>query len=105
MGFDLPPAGNQGHWGPVTATLDWCEENYVVSKYIAEWVNTWTNLNYLILCFLGIYNALHTYNSTGFIFSHLGMAVVGVGSFLFHMTLTYEMQLADELPMIYWYSD
>ncbi|XP_013916330.1 PREDICTED: alkaline ceramidase 3 [Thamnophis sirtalis] len=61
----MAPAGDRaGYWGPPTSTLDWCEENYVVSSYIAE-------------------------------FS------VGLGSWCFHMTLKYEMQLLDELPMIY----
>lgn len=27
--------------------------------------------------------------------------VVGIGSLFFHMTLRYEMQLLDELPMVY----
>ncbi|KAJ1920066.1 alkaline ceramidase ydc1 [Mycoemilia scoparia] len=36
-----------------------------------------------------------------FILCYLGMAMVGTGSWLFHMTLKYEWQLADELPMIY----
>jgi len=30
-----------------------------------------------------------------------GIVLVGIGSFLFHATLLYEAQLADELPMIY----
>ena len=30
-----------------------------------------------------------------------GFALVGLGSFIFHATLQYEAQLADELPMIY----
>ena len=30
-----------------------------------------------------------------------GLALVGIGSFAFHATLTYTAQLADELPMIY----
>ena len=30
-----------------------------------------------------------------------GFALVGAGSFVFHATLQYEAQLADELPMIY----
>ena len=32
---------------------------------------------------------------------HLGIALVGVGSFLFHGTLLYETQLMDELPMLF----
>ena len=30
-----------------------------------------------------------------------GFALVGIGSFIFHATLLYSAQLADELPMIY----
>lgn len=30
-----------------------------------------------------------------------GFAFVGLGSFIFHATLLYEAQLADELPMVY----
>lgn len=31
----MPPINN-GFWGEPTATIDWCEENYVYSYYIAE---------------------------------------------------------------------
>ena len=36
-----------------------------------------------------------------FALAHLGVALIGVGSALFHLTLKYTMQLADELPMLY----
>lgn len=29
-----------GFWGKVTSTLDWCEENYTTSFYIAEFCET-----------------------------------------------------------------
>lgn len=33
----MAPAGDrEGYWGPTTSTLDWCEENYAVTWYIAE---------------------------------------------------------------------
>ena len=31
----MAPAA-EGFWGSPTSTLDWCEANYVVSDYIAE---------------------------------------------------------------------
>ncbi|MBZ3884813.1 Alkaline ceramidase 3 [Sciurus carolinensis] len=51
-----PAADREGYWGPTTSTLDWCEENYFVTQYIAEFL-------------------------------------VGMGSWCFHMTLQYEMQV------------
>lgn len=29
-------APTDGYWGKVTSTIDWCEENYVVNRYVAE---------------------------------------------------------------------
>ena len=31
-----PAADREDYWGPTTSTLDWCEENYAVTWYIAE---------------------------------------------------------------------
>lgn len=31
-----PAADREGYWGSTTSTLDWCEENYAVTWYIAE---------------------------------------------------------------------
>lgn len=90
-----------GYWGTPTSTLDWCEENYVVSFYIAEFWNTVSNL---IMILPPIYGALQTLRSgleLRYVCSFLGLAAVGIGSWCFHMTLKYEMQLLDELPMIY----
>ena len=38
---------------------------------------------------------------TRFTVVYAGIALIGVGSFLFHATLQYQWQLLDELPMIY----
>lgn len=36
--FEMPPTTNiEGFWGKPTATIDWCERNYEVSFYVAEW--------------------------------------------------------------------
>lgn len=36
-GGAMAPAGDrEGYWGPTTSTLDWCEENYAVTLFIAE---------------------------------------------------------------------
>ncbi|XP_037543548.1 alkaline ceramidase 3 [Nematolebias whitei] len=96
-----PSADRQGLWGRPTSTLDWCEDNYVVSFYVAEFWNTVSNL---IMILPPIYGAVQTYwdgLEFRYICSFLGLLAVGVGSWCFHMTLLYEMQLLDELPMIY----
>jgi len=100
--------GAPGHWGNVTSTIDWCEHNYVHSDYVAEF---WNTISSVCVILAGLYNAHHCqtnrYESRLFYLS-LAIAVTGVGSVLFHATLKYEMQLLDELPMlwimcIWWY--
>ncbi|CCC68288.1 hypothetical protein NCAS_0B02040 [Naumovozyma castellii] len=95
------PEESTGYWGETTSTIDWCEQNYVVSPYIAEWANTISNISYLIAA---LYSTRSTYRNgleLRFYLIGAGYALVGVGSSLFHMTLQYRFQLLDELPMIY----
>ncbi|KAH6630639.1 ceramidase [Chaetomium sp. MPI-SDFR-AT-0129] len=90
-----------GFWGKQTSTLNWCEEDYNISFYCAEVVNTLTNLIFMWLGAKGLRDVFSYGHSRVFILAFLGYMVVGVGSMAFHTTLKYEMQLADELPMIY----
>ncbi|KAH9923668.1 alkaline phytoceramidase [Fomitopsis serialis] len=88
-------------WGPVTATLDWCEANYQFSNYIAEATNTFSNLCTVGLALWGLYQAYAQSLPPRYFIGQAGFALVGVGSMIFHATLLFEAQLADELPMIY----
>ncbi|XP_046575312.1 alkaline ceramidase 3-like [Haliotis rubra] len=94
-------APTDGYWGPVTSTLDWCEENYVVLPFIAEFWNTISNLMMIIPPLCGAVMAYRERLEARIIWCHLGLLVVGIGSWFFHMTLLYSMQLLDELPMIW----
>ena len=79
--------------------MDWCELNYAVTPFVAEWWNTTSSL---VILFLGLYGfAMHRQSSLGMRIAFLSMGMVGLGSVLFHGTLLFEMQLMDELPMMW----
>ncbi|CAI4054427.1 hypothetical protein SUVZ_16G2010 [Saccharomyces uvarum] len=99
--WPYPEAPIEGYWGKPTSLIDWCEENYVVSPYIAEWSNTFTNSIFLMTAFYSTYSAWRNKLETRFVLIGLGFSLVGIGSWLFHMTLQYRYQLLDELPMLY----
>ncbi|KAI9591055.1 ceramidase [Syncephalis fuscata] len=93
-------ATNHGYWGKRTANIEWCEENYAVCKYIAEFYNTTTNGLFILLALYGIYIAQKLKLEKRFALTFLSYMVIGIGSCGFHMTLLYELQLMDELPMV-----
>ncbi|KAJ1727839.1 hypothetical protein LPJ61_004367, partial [Coemansia biformis] len=76
-------------------------ENYVLCKYIAEFWNTSTNMAFFALALFGMWRVRAMKQEGRFLLCYVGMLVVGLGSWLFHMTLQYQWQLADELPMVY----
>ena len=47
-----------GYWENVTATIDWCEINYEVTYYVAEFWNTISNLVMILLPIYCIYWSL-----------------------------------------------
>lgn len=98
-----------GFWGKQTSTLNWCEEvgvylcthviqipsskltkslqDYNISFYCAEVVNTLTNLIFMWLGAKGLRDVFAYGHSRIFILAFLGYMVVGVGSMAFHATL------------------
>ncbi|KAF9454200.1 alkaline phytoceramidase [Macrolepiota fuliginosa MF-IS2] len=96
-----PWLNKTGYYGPVTSTLDWCEANYQFSPYIAEMANSLSNLYTIVVSVIGYLSVVKQGLPKRYILGYLGIGLVGIGSFLFHATLLYEAQLADELPMIY----
>ncbi|KAG9083143.1 hypothetical protein FRC07_014000, partial [Ceratobasidium sp. 392] len=98
-----------GAWGNHTATIDWCEDNYTHSHYIAEWYNTISNIPFIVLGLFGAYSALRTIpghkplpHGLRYAAANLGTMAIGLGSFVFHATLKWHAQvLLDELPMIF----
>lgn len=78
-----------GFWN-VTSSIDWCEENYSKSHFIAEFWNT-------ISSFAMVISGFQIRNKE---ISRL-LVSVGIGSVLFHMTLSRYAQAIDEVPMIW----
>jgi len=95
------PMHGSGFWGPTTSTLDWCEKNYEVTYYAAEFWNTVTNLGMILPALHGIYDSYKQGFEFRYMFCFVLLLMVGIGSWMFHMTLLFEMQLMDELPMVW----
>ena len=93
-------APSQGFWGPPTSSVDWCEANYRYSPYVCELFNT---LSSLALALAGLFGAwLHrTVLERRFVVAFLALSLVGIGSVAFHATLRFELQMLDELPMLW----
>jgi dihydroceramidase len=83
-----------GIWSPSTSTTNFCEEDYAITRYIAEFTSSISNLAY-------VYLALR---HTGWRINRLdqmsvSLLLVGVCSFLYHATLHLTTQLSDEVSM------
>ncbi|RSL58816.1 hypothetical protein CEP54_007573 [Fusarium duplospermum] len=85
-------------WGPQTSYLNFCEEDYVVTRYIAEFVNTLSSLTFVAY---GIYGLSRSSNSPTVPrwISYCGLIGVGICSAGYHMTMKYHTQMSDELSM------
>lgn len=89
-----------GAWGPRTSTVDWCEGNYEHTPWVAELFNTVSSLAIVGAGLLGL--LLHRgVLERRFLLAFALLALVGAGSVAFHATLLFELQLLDELPMLY----
>ncbi|KAJ3295959.1 Alkaline ceramidase 3, partial [Rhizoclosmatium sp. JEL0117] len=96
------PAGNTGFWGDATSLVDWCESNYEVTHFVAEFWNTVSNLPFFLLAYIGI-QTLRELRVTELrdYLGFLSLVMISIGSILFHGTMQYHAQILDEIPMIY----
>ena len=83
---------------------DWCEPNYTWSQYVAEWWNTWSSLLYVLAGLHGL-RALASAGQKRYRLRRIyiclwSLVSVGIGSTLFHSTLSRTGQIADEVSMI-----
>ena len=81
--------------------IDWCEPNYVYSKYIAEFWNTISNITFLILGYYGFkYCKKNILNSTYYLIFTIYI-LIGIFSAYFHASLTTLGQLLDEISIYF----
>lgn len=85
----------------MTSTLNWCEEDYYATVYVAEIVNTLTNFIFILLAYKGLIGCYRHGHDSVYSVAFAGYFAVGFGSACFHASLKYPMQLVDELSMIY----
>ena len=92
------PVDPVGFWGIPTASIDWCEQNYAVTPFVAEFWNTLSSLAMVTAGLVGLSSRRFARE----IRVAFGLLVlVGLGSVAFHGTLRFELQMLDELPMLY----
>jgi alkaline ceramidase len=77
--------------------IDWCEPNYIHSKYIAEFWNTLSNVMFLILGYYGIKYCKQNRLVKTFYVLFIVYILVGIFSAYFHASLTLFGQLLDEI--------
>jgi dihydroceramidase len=87
-----------GFWGVPTASIDWCERNYAVLPWVAEF---WNTLSSLAMVGAGIVGTSTRRFAAEIRVAFGLLIVVGLGSVAFHGTLRFELQMLDELPMLY----
>jgi dihydroceramidase len=90
---------NGGYW-ETTSSVDFCESNYIISKFVAEPHNAWSSL---VLCFFGLIGLIYS-NPMKELRVYLMftiMFIIGIGSCFLHTTLDKLAQSSDELPMLW----
>lgn len=73
-------------WDPAQSITD-LRQDYYATPYVAEVVNTLTNLLFMYLAIKGISSCRRNGHDTIFLVTFVGYLLVGTGSFLFHASL------------------
>lgn len=102
MAFSWPyrQTPHQPYWGPANSHINFCEEDYIVTSYIAEFINTLTNVTYLIYAYHGIKGNKNRKDAILRNLPYLGIAGVGFGSAIYHATMKNYTQWCDDLSML-----
>ncbi|KAJ4367522.1 hypothetical protein N0V83_007105 [Neocucurbitaria cava] len=100
--WPYPETPRVGAWGPATSNHNFCEEDYNITPYIAEFINTLTNATYIIYGLHGL-RRVRPKPDGGLLstlaFPYWGLIGVGLLSGYYHATLKYHSQMGDDLSM------
>ena len=83
-----------------SATVDFCEANYAVLPFVAEFHGTWSALAMTVLGVAGAHYAGAHGLARRYVLLWHSLTAVGVGTMYLHSTLAYFGQACDELPML-----
>ncbi|KAG9186900.1 dihydroceramidase [Alternaria panax] len=100
--WDYPNEYIVGAWEPKTSNHNFCEEDYIITPYIGEFINTLTNITYVIYGLYGLRRVAPKPDGgliSTLAFPYWGLIGVGILSAWFHATLKYCSQMGDDLSM------
>lgn len=83
-----------------SATIDFCEANYVHSSHVAEWWGTLSAVFMVILGGAGVALGVHHGLKAKHVALWLHLAITGAGTMYLHATLAFFGQACDEIPMV-----
>ncbi|RDW74585.1 ceramidase [Aspergillus mulundensis] len=87
-------------WGPPTSKANFCEMDYAISRYIAEFINSLSNIVYVIYGIYGLRKLkLRDNGDLLRALPYWGLMAVGLCSFAVHVSLKYNTQMMDDLSM------
>ena len=80
--------------------IKYCEsyDKYKYSNIVSEYFNSLSTLSFIIVGLIGLSHRLFI---NKLVLSEIGIIFVGLGSFIFHSTTTYNSEIIDELSMIF----
>lgn len=81
------------------SSIDFCEINYYITNYIAEFHNTWSSILMIIPPFIGLFYS-NPANELRTTFLFISLIFTFIGSALFHATLKSFEQSLDEIGML-----